>query len=195
MGIPSTEKNDTDVEGINEKDKYIKQHMNEDRPQKARPKVHPTLTQYTEHLPKLSEEGNKNISSETMIDSTRCKTNEDKLQNARPKVNPTIIQHTEHSSKASDKGDESISSEMMIDATRSTTNEYDTIIDDNKRNIATVLKGLYKGIDNSNDENKQNIHNVDLSPASENEKYPVLASPPKKQNRRQQTGLHNQRRT
>merc|ERR1712115_443166 len=132
MGIPSTEKNDTDVEGINEKDKYTKKHMNEDKPQKARPKVHPTLTQYTEHSPKLSN-----------------------------------------------KGDESISSEMMIDATRSTSNEYDTIIDDNKRNIATKLKGLYKGIDNSNDENKQNIHNVDLSPASENEKYPELANPPK----------------
>merc|ERR1712115_50506 len=133
MGIPSTEKNDTDIEGINEKDKYTKKHMNEDKPQKARPKVHQTLTQYTEHSPKLSEEGNENISSETMIDSTRCKTNEDKLQKARPKVNPTIIQHTKHSSKASDKGDGSISSETTIDVTRSTRNEYDTNIDDNKR--------------------------------------------------------------
>merc|ERR1712115_52238 len=48
--IPSTEKNDTDVEGINEKDKITTKHMNEDKPQKARPKVHPTLTQYIEHL-------------------------------------------------------------------------------------------------------------------------------------------------
>merc|ERR1712115_116783 len=77
----------------------------------------------------------------------------------------------------SDKGDESISSETMIDVTRSTRNEYDTIIDDNKRNIATEPKGSYKGIDNSNDENKQNIQNVDLSPASENDKYPEQASP------------------
>ena len=175
--IPSTEKNDTDVEGINEKDKITTKHMNEDKPQKARPKVHPTLTQYTEHPPKLSKEGDESISSETMIDSTRRKTNKDKPQKARQKVNPTLTQHTEHPSKVSDKGDESISSEMMIDATRSTTNEHETIIDDNKRNIAAELKGLYKGIDNSNDENKQNIHNVDLSPSSENEKYPELASP------------------
>merc|ERR1712115_272639 len=110
MGIPSTEKNDTDVEGINEKDKNTTKHMNEDKPQKARPKVHPTLTQYTEHPPKLSEEGDESISSETMIDSTQSKTNEDKLQKARPKVNPTLTQHTEPPSKVSDKGDESISS-------------------------------------------------------------------------------------
>ena len=74
--IPTTEDNDTDVEGINEKDKNTTKHKNEDKPQKARPKINPTLTQHTEHSSKLSNKGDETIASETIIDSTGSKTND-----------------------------------------------------------------------------------------------------------------------